>query len=488
MELQQYLRILRRYWRSVLATFFVVLALAAGFTLLQRPTYTADSSIFLTVDSGSTAGELSNGAAYAERTVTSYVQVATTAMVLQPVIDELGLDTTVQELSKKLTVTSPASTQIITVAASDGDANQAARLSGAVARTLLATVDELSPAGPDGRRLVSATVIDEATPPTTPSSPRPVTNLALGALLGLALGVGQALVRRTLDTRITTAQDLEQAAPHPLLASIGRRHTDPRHSDAESAHWATAEAYRRLRTNVGFVALGGERQRSMVITSSVRGEGKTETAVNLARVLAAAGESVLLVDADLRAPQVAQRMGLDGALGLSDVLTGRGTLEALTIEAAPGRLTVLPAGTVPPNPSELLGSDAMAHLLTTAERQYDYVLFDAPPLLPVTDSMVLSAQAGGAIVVARSGLVRRPQLEAAVDLLKQGDVTVLGLVLNDVVTGAPHQTYYGRDGYVHATTAAPDGKGSDEAQRVSEREGASAQSRVPSRLRARRAV
>ena len=178
-----------------------------------------------------------------------------------------------------------------------------------------------------------------------------------------------------------------------------------------------------MRTNVGFVALGGERQRSMVITSSVRGEGKTETAVNLARVLAAAGESVLLVDADLRAPQVAQRMGLDGALGLSDVLTGRGTLEALTIEAAPGRLTVLPAGTVPPNPSELLGSDAMAHLLTTAERQYDYVLFDAPPLLPVTDSVVLSAQAGGAIVVARSGLVRRPQLEAAVDLLKQGDVT-----------------------------------------------------------------
>lgn len=125
-------------------------------------------------------------------------------------------------------------------------------------------------------------------------------------------------------------------------------------------------------------------------------------------------------------------MRLDSELGLSDVLSGRGSFQDLVLEVVPGNLSVLPAGTVPPNPSELLGSEAMAHLLASVERQFDYVLFDAPPLLPVTDAVVLSAQAGGAIVVARSGAVRRPQLDAALDLLEAGEVTLLGLVLNDV--------------------------------------------------------
>lgn len=218
---------------------------------------------------------------------------------------------------------------------------------------------------------------------------------------------------------------------------------------------------------MGFVALGGERRRSMVITSSVQGEGKTQTAVNLARALASAGESVLLIDADLRAPQVAQRMGLDGALGLSHILTGRGTLDGLAIRTEPAGLAVLPAGAVPPNPSELLGSDAMAHLITAAERSYDYVLFDAPPLLPVTDAVVLASQTGGAILVARSGVVRRPQFEGAVDLLKAGDVATLGVVLNDVTSPEKGQeAYYGRD----HRPAGPGAAGARRARRVRTRQ------------------
>lgn len=453
MELQDYLRIVRHYWRSFLSTALLCISLAAGFTLLQSPTYTASSSIFLSVEGGGTAGELSQGASYAERQVKSYVNVATTAMVLQPVIDDLGLELTPAQLAKRMTVSSPTATSVIDIAVNDGDPELATRIANAVAASLQQAVVELTPEGPDGTGMVAASVIDPAVVPSTPTSPRPANNLALGALLGMLLGFGQALLRSLLDTRLRSAEDIAELTDAPVLASIGHVDTTAgRVVDPDGHHWAHGEAYRRLRTNVGFVGLGGERRPSMVVTSAVASEGKTETVVNLARVLARAGDSVLLIDADLRRHSVAARMGLDSQLGLSDVLTGRGSLKDLTIELD-SHLSVLPAGTVPPNPSELLGSEAMAHLLATVERQYDYILFDTPPLLPVTDAVVLAAQTGGAIVVARSGVVRRPQLETALDLLEAGSVTLLGFVLNDVPASRTGG-YGGYGGYYHSHEAA----------------------------------
>lgn len=433
MELQQYLRIVRLYWRSAIATLLLCVVVAAAVTLAQKPVYTASSVLFLAVESGDSAGELSQGATYAERQVKSFVSVATTTVVLQPVIDELGLGVTSVELAKQLTVTSPTATSLINVSATDGDPAQAARIADAVAVSVTRAVDELSPSGGSGAGLVAATVIDPAVAPTTPTAPRPTVNLALGVVLGLLLGVGQAVLRSVLDTRVKTAEDLEGLTASPLLGSIGHiEDSSARASEHEGSQWANAEAYRRLRTNVGFVGLGGERRPSMVMTSSMAGEGKTQTVVNLARVLAQAGESVLLIDADLRRPQVAERMRLDNEFGLTDVLTGRGKLDEMVIDVIPGSLAVLPSGTVPPNPSELLGSEAMAHLLATVERQYDHVLFDAPPLLPVTDAVVLAGQTAGAIMVARSGKVKRPDFEQATRLLNAGSVTLLGVVLNDV--------------------------------------------------------
>ncbi len=437
MELQQYLRIVRRYWRSAVATLLLCVVIAAAVTLVQKPIYTSSSTLFLAVESGDTAGELSQGATYAERQVKSFVGVAATAVVLQPVIDELGLDVTPKQLGRTLTVTSPTATTLIDVAATDGDPAQAAMVANGVAESLQRAVGELSPAGINGAKLVTATAIDPALVPSAPTSPRPTVNLALGFVLGALLGVGQAVLRSVLDTRLRTVSDIEDVTEAPLLGVIGRVDAGNERADGGGGQQrASAEAYRRLRTNVGFVGLGGERRPSMVVSSSMAGEGKTETVINLARVLAQAGESVLLVDADLRRPQIAQRMGLDSELGLTDVLTGRGNFEDLVIDVVPGTLTVLAAGTVPPNPSELLGSDAMAHLLAKVERQYDHVLFDTPPLLPVTDAVVLAGQTAGVIMVARSGQVRRPEFHSAVGLMEAGSVKLLGVVLNDVPTNS----------------------------------------------------
>lgn len=449
MELQQYSQIFRQYWISALATFFACIAVAAAFTILQTPKYTSTSSVFITVESGSSAGELSSGATYAERQVSSFVTLADSALVLKPVVDDLGLGLTTRELAEKVSVMAPADTSIIKVTAEDDDAARAADIANGVANSLKDATAEVVPRGPEGAELVTATVIEPAVTAENPSSPNVPMNLALGLLVGVLLGCGQAILRSVLDTRIRTTEDVEKISDAPVLASVIRNtsagDTKDKEGPARGARWANAEAYRKLRTSIGFVGLGGERRSSMVITSSVQGEGKTETATNLARVLAQAGERVLLIDADLRRPQVGPRLGLDSELGLSDVLTGRVDLDDVLIDAEGDGLKVLAAGTVPPNPSELLGSEAMAHLLTVTERQYDYVILDAPPLLPVTDSVVLGDQTGGAVVVTRSGHARKNQLSDALGILKNADVTVLGLVLNDVPvskTGGYSQYYY----------------------------------------------
>lgn len=427
MELQQYLKVFRDYWRSILATLFVVVMATAGYTLMQAPTYTATATVFVTVESGDSAGELSQGASYAERQVQSFVQVVETAAVLDPVIDEFSLDTTSRSLAGQISASSPNSTSLIDITANGGNATETAELANAVAASLVVTVDDLAPTSSNGQGLVSASVIDPATVPNTPSAPKPTTNIALGIILGALIGLGQALLRSVLDTRVRHSDDIESVTNKPILATVGHI---SKNQDASEKR-AHSEAYRRLRTNISFMGLGGERRTSFVISSSVPGEGKTQTSVSLARVLAQAGETVLLIDADLRRPQVAQRMQLDSELGLTDVLTRRGTLADLAIPASTN-LWVLPAGTIPPNPSELLGSEAMAKLLNLVEREFDYVIIDTPPVIPVTDAVVLASQTGGIILVTRSGITRRNQISESIEILDAGNATVLGVVLNDV--------------------------------------------------------
>ena len=434
MDLQQYLQIFRKYWRSILTVLSVCVGAALVFTFLQTPKYSSTSSALIAVDTAASAGELSSGALYAERQVSSFVALADSALVLDPVIDELGLDVTPQALRSRVSVSAPAGTSIVDVTVTDTNAGRAAEIANAITASLKNVTSDVVPTGPDGDEIVTVTVVEPASESSRPVSPRPVVNIALGLIAGVVLGLGQALVRRLLDSRIRTRDDLEEITDAPVLASVVHHKGSDRAKDeaapARGTAWASDESYRKLRTAVGFVALGGERRSSIVVTSSVQGEGKTETSTNLAKVLAETGARVLLVDADLRRPQVGARLGLDDELGLYDVLTGRADLNDVLLSV--DDLSVLTAGTVPPNPSELLGSEAMAELLALVEAHFEYVILDAPPLLPVTDAAVLSHQAGGAVVVARAGVARQNQLTEALSILEAADASVYGVVLNDV--------------------------------------------------------
>lgn len=433
MELTDYLRVLRKHWVSVVSLILIGIAAAAGASLLMRPVYTASTSIFLTVRSGDSAGELNQGSSYAENQVRSYAQVVSAPVVLQPVIDELGLVLTAEELAKQVTATVPINTAIVNIDVTGHDAAQTADMANAIARQLTVVAGELSPQTQGGAKTVKATIISPASVPLEWTSPSVARNLAMGALLGVMLGVGQALLRSRLDARIIGEVDVAAVTDRSIVGAIAFDLDTQNHPLIfESApHAVRAEAYRRLRTNLQFLQLSGHKS-SIVVTSSVAGEGKTVTSLNLATALADAGQSVLLIDSDLRRPSVAEYLNLDGSVGLTDVIIGRAALSDVVQPVGRGNLHVLPAGRIPPNPAELLGSQPMEILLSEATDRYDMVILDSPPLLPVTDSALLSRFCGGVLVVVGSGLVTRPELSTALSSLEAVDASILGLVLNRI--------------------------------------------------------
>jgi capsular exopolysaccharide synthesis family protein len=253
------------------------------------------------------------------------------------------------------------------------------------------------------------------------------------------------VLRETLDTSVKDPEQLARELDLPTLGAIAYDSDAPKrplivHVDPKSSR---AESFRQLRTNLQFVDID-EAPRSIIFTSSIPEEGKTTTTVNLAIALAQSGVRVLLVEGDLRRPKMADYLGIEGAVGLTNVLIGRVSLaDAIQPWGPDALLHVLSSGPSPPNPSELLGSQGMAELLRELEHNYDLVLIDAPPLLPVTDAAVLAALASGAVLVTRYGHTKREQLARAVEALRAVGVAVYGAVLTMTPTRGPDSYYYG---------------------------------------------
>ena len=338
------------------------------------------------------------------------------------------------------------------ITATSSNAGQAADIANAVSQALsdlvVGTVEK--PQG-GGESPVQLTVAQPAVAAASPTSPRTSLNLALGVLLGLALGVAAVLVRAVLDSRIHTLADVEAVTDLPVLGGIAR----DRQSSVgglvvrDHPNSAQAEAFRRLRTNLQALDFGGG-PRSIVITSSLVGEGRTAIAANLAVALTDAGAKVALIDGDLRHPSLADLLGLEHAVGLTDVLTGRTPLVEALQPWGSGELYVLPAGRFQSAPSDLLGSPPMARLLASLGAEFDYILIDAPPLLPVTDAAVLGRSAAGVLVVAAAGRVKRAELELALRSLAAGGSRTFGLVLTMLPPRGPDAFGYGTDDTYYA--------------------------------------
>ena len=270
---------------------------------------------------------------------------------------------------------------------------------------------------------------EEALLPGAPSSPDYQRNLLLGAVAGLVLGYALALLRRSVDRKVRNVGHVEEAGVGSVVGIVPV--ADPLSKANRGVGedlGVTAEAFRQLRTNLRFVDVDNP-PRSIVVTSANAGEGKSTVSANLARMMAAAGQPTLLIDADLRRPSLATTFDLDPAVGLTQVLVGDLAIEDVLQETRTPNLQVITAGRIPPNPSELLGSQRMHALVEELTKEF-MVILDAPPLLPVTDAGLLTVTCDGALLVVAVGKTYVEQVELCGKVLGRVGGRLLGCVLN----------------------------------------------------------
>jgi polysaccharide biosynthesis transport protein len=298
-------------------------------------------------------------------------------------------------------------------------------------------------------------VVTLASPPSSQSSPKPLLDGGLALVLGLLLGVAAAFAVEYFDDKVYTKDDAERLSGGvPVLAMIPRMKTWKKSGRpmliTELDPFSTVtEAYRSLRTSLQFAGHDGQ-LKTILITSASGSEGKTSTVANLGVVLAQAGQKVVIVGCDLRRPRIASFLRLNETPGFTSVLLGQADLKVALqpVPTIPG-LAILGTGPIPPNPTDLVGSAKAAEIFQLLANNFDIVLIDSPPLLPVTDALVLSAYADAVLMVVMVGKTTRPEVQRASELLAQVGARPTGVVLNKAVRRSGNGPAYGY-GYPYA--------------------------------------
>lgn len=449
MELREYLLILRKYWVFVVVATVVGLAAGLGLSFIMTPEYQSKTQLYVSVRSdGGSTGDLAQGANFSRQIVNSYVTVVNSSAVLDPVIDELQLDMTGAELGNRITASSPSDSALINIAATSSSPEEAAIIAEQVGESFKKVVQTQLEPETNGASPISLTTTQRAMVPESPVSPKIMINAVLGLLVGLAIGFGVAIARTVLDRRMHTTDDIAQVTDRPLLGEI----IDDPDADKNRIIVSTkprsprAESFRGLRTNLQFLNVGAKK-RVFVVSSSRPSEGKSTTSLNLAATLAQTGASVIVVEGDLRMPTFATYLDIEGGAGLTDVLIGRAELVDVIQRWGRDPYYVLPAGRIPPNPSELLGTTEMEEVVETLRDQFDYVIIDAPPVLAVTDAVVLEKLATGLLMVVATGFTTKQQLEDSMKILDTAGTNVLGVIATMVSAKKPGGYSYGEYGY-----------------------------------------
>lgn len=497
MDLRAQISVLRAHARLIVVGTLLAAQVAFFASLLLPRTYESETTLL--VGRALTAVTPDYNQLLASQVLSqTYAEMATTRPLMQHVIDQLGLKTTTDELAARVQVDSPHASTLIHITVSDGDPQRAAEIANATAGQLIAEspavqggaadilkfVDEnlrstqqeidqtatqiqalvgLTTQTPaeeqqlqvlqDRRTTLRATyaqllasssssspnllsVIEPAVAPAAPSSPRPLLDTALAAMLGLLVTIALAFLVNELDDTLKTPDDVEERVSLPTLGQIGRLRGHAGLADAQmvttlrAPQSVVSEGFRALRTNIDFASVDTPVQ-ALLVTSTRPGEGKTMVAANLAVVFAQSGRRVLLLDADLRRPSIHRMFGLRNTRGLTDLLRSeRASLDGFIADTPQELLRVITSGPLPPNPAELLNSKRMETIIQRLKKEADVLIVDSPPLQVVTDAAILASRLDGTLLVVESGRTRRGAVKRSREVLAKAGARVLGVVLN----------------------------------------------------------
>lgn len=441
MGLSHYLGSLLRRWYFVVAGLLLGGGAALGLLQALTPTYASNIQLFVSTSGITDLATAAQGGEFSQQRTASYAQLLQGRDLAAQVIADLDLDLTTDELIDRLSVSVLPETVLLDVTVTDTSAERALAIADSIGEEFAALVEQLET--PRGSSAASVQVSVVATPqlPAEPNFPQAAPTLAAGLLLGLLLGAVVAVVRDRMDTSIRSESGITSTAGVPTLGVVPQADAEDLRA-AELGAGAFAEAYRLVRTNLQFVSVDTH-PRVLMITSAEQSEGKTTTSIHLAHALVQTGLRVLLVEADLRRPRVTSYLGLIAGAGLTNVLTGTATTDEVLQPVGNGALSVLAAGPIPPNPSELLSSDAMRKLLAGVSDSWDLVLVDAAPLLPVADAAGLATMVDGVVVAVRWGHTREEALRRSTELLERAGARLLGCVLTFAPRRASGSYTYG---------------------------------------------
>ncbi|QVI27574.1 polysaccharide biosynthesis tyrosine autokinase [Mycolicibacterium neoaurum] len=448
MSLNDFVKTLRSRWSTIVVTLLVSLIAAVTITVLTTPIYQASTRLFVSTAAGSSLAETYQGNRFSQERVASYSQLLVGRTLAERTIDKLGLEIAATDLQARIAASAEPDTVLISVYVKDESPVRARDIANTLSDEFVIMVRELE-TPQDGSPPDSRVVVEErAAIPDSPIEPKPMRNVASGLLLGAILGVGLAVARDILDNTVKDRETIEQITGHGHVGSIplDKERRKQVAISFDSDHSAIAEAFRKLRTNLQFLSVD-DPPRVIVVTSSLPSEGKSTTAINLALALAEADHNVVLVDGDLRRPSLHKYLSLIAPVGFSTVLSGTASLSEALQKTKYPNLTVLTSGSTPPNPSELLASQAARTLLTELRGEFDYVIVDTTPMLAVTDAAILAAGADGVLLMAKYGKTKREQLASSARSLADVGARTLGAVLTIVPTRGTRYSYnYNYDG------------------------------------------
>lgn len=434
---------LRRRWYVVLLAVTVGAVGAFALSYLVPPSYSSTTTLFFSLRSGGSASDINQGSTYTQNQMLSFAQLATSSLVLDEVMKDLGPEMTKDYLRQSMSVSTPRDTVILDIKVATTSRDLSAKIANSVATNLSEAVSTVSPGESRTQAAVVANVIEPAFPAIYQSAPDKRKNAVLGGLFGMVLSILAIVAAVILDTRIRSVAVLKALTDRPLLGTVeqGRAKNDGRLVVVRSPNGSAAERFRQIRAGLRFAAAGHE-MKTLALTSAIPSEGKTHTALNLAVVMAESKERVLLIDADLRRPSVANTIGFEGAAGLTTVLVGDVAFEDVVQPFGNTSLDILAAGVIPPNPAELLGSTRMRTLIEQAKLAYDVVIIDTAPVLAVADVAVIAELVDSIVWVVDSKTLHQAQFDQASETLDAIGAHVSGIILNRVKPLRIHDVYY----------------------------------------------